>query len=191
MTIIRKRPTFSFRFSENGNLLSVSFSRKNLAAGTAVMPFYTATRMLTTHQVLSFPQANKLSSSASLVKFSSSVCSMASFLWPHFLHFFFFVWPIPKNTGKRPEKWGHKNEVIVTPSLLLTCLSLPGPGPGEWLSFWRVTIKQFWFWPLLRYASWSQVCVTCVLWCDLDQEEWESNSVNRVELFDCHHDHVM
>ena len=41
-------------------------------------------------------------------------------------------------------------------------------------------------WPLLCYASWSQVCVTCVLWCDLGQEEWESNSVNRVELFDCH-----
>ena len=28
MTIFRKRPIFSFRFSENGNLLSVSFSRK-------------------------------------------------------------------------------------------------------------------------------------------------------------------
>ena len=25
-------------------------------------------------------------------------------------------------------------------------ISLPGPGPGEWLSFWRVTSKQFWFW---------------------------------------------
>ena len=24
--------------------------------------------------------------------------------------------------------------------------SLPGPGPGEWLSFWRVTSKQLWFW---------------------------------------------
>ena len=24
--------------------------------------------------------------------------------------------------------------------------SLPGPGLGEWLSFWRVTSKQFWFW---------------------------------------------
>ena len=24
--------------------------------------------------------------------------------------------------------------------------SLPGPAPGEWLSFWRVTSKQFWFW---------------------------------------------
>ena len=30
MAIFRKRSTFSFRFSENGNLLSVSFSRKNL-----------------------------------------------------------------------------------------------------------------------------------------------------------------
>ena len=24
--------------------------------------------------------------------------------------------------------------------------SLPGNGPSEWLSFWRVTSKQFWFW---------------------------------------------
>ena len=29
MASFRKRPTFSFRFSENGNLLSVSFSQKN------------------------------------------------------------------------------------------------------------------------------------------------------------------
>ena len=28
MTICRKQPTFSFRFSENGYILSVSFSRK-------------------------------------------------------------------------------------------------------------------------------------------------------------------
>ena len=28
MTSFRKQPTFNFRFSENGNLLSVSFSRK-------------------------------------------------------------------------------------------------------------------------------------------------------------------
>ena len=52
------------------------------------MPFYTATRMLTTHQVLSFPQASILSSTASLVKFSSRVCTMATFLWSRFLHFF-------------------------------------------------------------------------------------------------------
>ena len=26
--------------------------------------------------------------------------------------------------------------------------NLPGPGPGEWLSFWRVTSKHFWFWPV-------------------------------------------
>ena len=25
--------------------------------------------------------------------------------------------------------------------------SLPGHGPCEWLSFWRVTSKQVWFWP--------------------------------------------
>ena len=24
--------------------------------------------------------------------------------------------------------------------------NLPGPGAGEWLSFWRVTSKHFWFW---------------------------------------------
>ena len=30
MAIFRKRPTFSFRFSDNGNLLSVSFSRKTI-----------------------------------------------------------------------------------------------------------------------------------------------------------------
>ena len=30
--------------------------------------------------------------------------------------------------------------------------NLPGHGPGEWLSFWRVTSKHFWFWlpPLLK-----------------------------------------
>ena len=93
MTVFRKQPTFSFRFSENGNLLSVSFSRKKLPAGTAVMPFfYTATRMLTTHQVfsypkakqvLSYPQASILSSTASLVKLSPRVARMGPiFLWP-------------------------------------------------------------------------------------------------------------
>ena len=94
------------------------FLGKNLAAGTAVRSFYTATSMLTTHQVLSFPQASKLSSSASLVKFSSSVCSMASFLWPHFLHSFSYA-PI----FKKCRKWGHKNEAILTPISTLRSLN--------------------------------------------------------------------
>ena len=29
--------------------------------------------------------------------------------------------------------------------LFLTSVTGPGPGPGEWLSFWRVISKQFWF----------------------------------------------
>ena len=24
--------------------------------------------------------------------------------------------------------------------------NLPGPGPGEWLAFWHITSKRFWFW---------------------------------------------
>ena len=32
ITIFRKRPIFSFRFSENGNILSVSFSRKHFTS---------------------------------------------------------------------------------------------------------------------------------------------------------------
>ena len=28
--------------------------------------------------------------------------------------------------------------------------NLPGHGPGEWLSFWRVTNKYFWFWFWIR-----------------------------------------
>ena len=38
--------------------------------------------------------------------------------------------------------------MVLQSSLLLWELgtSLPGHGPGEWLSFWRVTSKQFWFW---------------------------------------------
>ena len=31
----------------------------------------------------------------------------------------------------------------------------PGFGPGEWLSFWRVTRKQFWFWFRFWAASWQ------------------------------------
>ena len=65
------------------------------------MPFYMATRMLTTHQVLSFPQASILSSTASLVKFSSRVCTMATFLWPRFLHFFICAY------SKKCRKRGH------------------------------------------------------------------------------------
>ena len=62
------------------------------------MPFYTATRMLITHQFLSFPQASILSSIASLVKFSSRVCTLATFLWLRFLHFVSYA-PFPKNAG--------------------------------------------------------------------------------------------
>ena len=29
--------------------------------------------------------------------------------------------------------------------------NLPGHGPGEWLSFWRVTSKHFWFWYRSRH----------------------------------------
>ena len=162
MAIFRKRPTFSFRFSKNGNLLSVSFSLKNLEqtqhkldtvelcrwsslgleiqdqetasrrielyslkslwyslAWTAVISLYTATRMLTTHQVLSFPQASILSSTASrLVKFSSRVCTMATFLWARFyghvsciFFFFFFICTYSKNAG---------NVALVTP--ITTCI---------------------------------------------------------------------
>ena len=35
--------------------------------------------------------------------------------------------------------------------------SLPGPGPGEWMSFWRVTSKQFWF---------------TDVWCDTSGSKW-------------------
>ena len=47
--------------------------------------------------------------------------------------------------------------------------SLPGHGPGEWLSFWRVTSKQFWvavewFWLVYRLLSnryvWDLNCLT-------------------------------
>ena len=36
--------------------------------------------------------------------------------------------------------------------------NLPGPGPGEWLSLWRVTSKHFWlFWLwLCQGLSWSR-----------------------------------
>ena len=37
-----------------------------------------------THQVLSFPQASKLSSSASQVKYSSRMPPLAVFFWPRF-----------------------------------------------------------------------------------------------------------
>ena len=35
--------------------------------------------------------------------------------------------------------------------------SLPVHGPGEWLSFWRVTSKQFWFW----FWFWVESVNTC------------------------------
>ena len=79
------------------------------------MPFYMATRMLTTHQVLSFPQASILSSTASLVKFSSRVCTMATFLWARFyghVSCIFFICAYSKrNAG---------NVALVTP--ITTCI---------------------------------------------------------------------
>ena len=47
--------------------------------------------------------------------------------------------------------------------------NLPGPGPGEWLSFWRVTSKHFWFW-FWSVSCWILPCslLSCVL-----KVEWQ------------------
>ena len=37
-------------------------------------------------------------------------------------------------------------------SLLWWELGTNLPGPGEWLSFWSVTSKQFWFWPVYHHS---------------------------------------
>ena len=54
--------------------------------------------------------------------------------------------------------------VLLLSSLLWWKLgtTLPGPGPGEWLSFWRVTSKQFgfgfWFWLYIQlFSGWILV----------------------------------
>ena len=45
--------------------------------------------------------------------------------------------------------------------------SVPGPGPGEWLSFWRVTSKQFWTKTLIRLicAFVVRIWHKQVFWC--------------------------
>ena len=74
--------------------------------GTAVMPFYT-------HQILSFPQASILSSTDSLVKFSSRVCTMATFLWPRFYGHVSCIFFHMRLFQKKKKNVG--NVAIVTP----------------------------------------------------------------------------
>ena len=82
-----------------------------------MISFYTATRMLTTHQVLSFPQASILSSTASLVKHSSRKRGyknvaiktyghvfMATFLWPQKKMFFMATFAIELLCSRRTTR---------------------------------------------------------------------------------------